>query len=227
MAKNKSNKPNQQLELPGVPEAPEVEAVKESSTYTMAKYLEDSKRTTGPAKDVTKALNLVHNLQDQTIFNKSQIAANLFRIINTGNISDAYKRATFYGDNNVQHRLTVAKAKSAELADITLAKDPDMTDEKSLNVLHAIWGISSELGEVCESVVKSKIRGEELDTKNIREELGDILWYMAILVREIGSSFEETAEINIKKLEVRFPEKFTNSDALNRDLDAEKEVLDN
>jgi NTP pyrophosphatase (non-canonical NTP hydrolase) len=39
--------------------------------------------------------------------------------------------------------------------------------------------------------------------------------------------FEKLLDINIAKLKVRFPDKFTEEQALNRDLDSERQVLEN
>ena len=52
------------------------------------------------------------------------------------------------------------------------------------------------------------------------------MWYLAILSDELGISFEEMWEKNIAKLRVRFPEKYTDHHAVNRDLDSERKVLE-
>ena len=52
------------------------------------------------------------------------------------------------------------------------------------------------------------------------------MWYLAILVDELGTSFEELGYINIKKLSSRYPEKFTSENALNIDLDKERDILE-
>lgn len=58
------------------------------------------------------------------------------------------------------------------------------------------------------------------------EECGDLLWYMAIMLDAIGVSFEHVMEANDRKLELRYRDKFTNDAANNRDLDAERKVLE-
>jgi hypothetical protein len=37
---------------------------------------------------------------------------------------------------------------------------------------------------------------------------------------------KEVMDINIKKLEARYPEKFTEDKAINRDLEAERKILE-
>ena len=65
-----------------------------------------------------------------------------------------------------------------------------------------------------------------MDVVNILEENGDINWYQAIMMDACGGDWGDILENNIEKLKERFPEKFTNEDALNRDLDAERAILE-
>ncbi len=51
--------------------------------------------------------------------------------------------------------------------------------------------------------------GRELDINNLKEELGDILFYMTLILDATGSSFEEVMKMNHDKLEKRFPGGFT------------------
>lgn len=54
------------------------------------------------------------------------------------------------------------------------------------------------------------------------------IWALIYLTcRVYGIDFGDMLEININKLKARYPEKFTEEAALNRDLDAEREVLEN
>ena len=60
-------------------------------------------------------------------------------------------------------------------------------------------GLNGEAGEIAEKVKKSVRDGKELE-ENVQKEMGDVLWYMARLLDELGFSLEETAEKNIDKL---------------------------
>ena len=51
-------------------------------------------------------------------------------------------------------------------------------------------------------------------------------WYIAILCDEIETPFEEIWEKNIAKLKRRYEGKFTEAKAENRDLKAEREILE-
>jgi len=76
-------------------------------------------------------------------------------------------------------------------------------------ILHSAMGISGEAGELMDAVKKSVLYNKELDVTNIKEELGDLCWYMALMLDSVGSSFEEVMEMNRVKLEKRFPGGFT------------------
>lgn len=91
---------------------------------------------------------------------------------------------------------------------------------------HAIKGLVTEAGELEDVLKKQFIYGKAIDRVNLVEEAGDILWYLALLLRTLESSFEEAMEKNVAKLKKRFPEGFSEERALNRDLVEERKVLE-
>ena len=95
-----------------------------------------------------------------------------------------------------------------------------------MNLLHAAIGIGTEAGEVLDQFKRKLFYGRELDVVNVKEEIGDIMWYVAILLRELDLDFEDILQMNIDKLRARFPEKFTEHHAINRDLGKEREILE-
>ena len=95
-----------------------------------------------------------------------------------------------------------------------------------MNLLHAAMGIGTEAGEVLDAFKRKIFYGRQLDVVNVKEEIGDIMWYVAILLRELDLDFEEILQLNIDKLRARFPEKFTEGNALNRDLGKERTILE-
>lgn len=92
--------------------------------------------------------------------------------------------------------------------------------------LHAIIGICTEAGELLEAIYKSKWKGEEFDEVNAKEEIGDIFWYKAILFRNYKWNIKSIWERNIEKLTKRYGDKFSAEKAINRDLQAEREILE-
>jgi len=94
------------------------------------------------------------------------------------------------------------------------------------DLLHGAIGIATEAGELLDAIKRSVYYGEALDRTNLIEELGDLEWYMAVLRDALDVSQEQVQRINIDKLRARYPEKFTDTHALNRDLDREREILE-
>lgn len=92
-------------------------------------------------------------------------------------------------------------------------------------VLHAVMGLCTEAAEALDAVKKHVFYGKELDHTNLKEELGDVFWYTAILADELGLSFEEIQKTNIKKLSVRYKKGFTEESAVKRDLEKERKIL--
>ena len=91
-------------------------------------------------------------------------------------------------------------------------------------LLHAHLGLSSEVGEIGDALKKHIAYGKPLDTENLIEEVGDVMWYIACLVSALGADFESILTQNIDKLKKRYPEGFTEKHATMR-LD-KKEVED-
>lgn len=92
-------------------------------------------------------------------------------------------------------------------------------------VLHGVLGCVTESGELVDTVKKSLFYGRSLNEENIKEEIGDIFWYIAVICNEMNWSFEEVWEANIRKLRARYPEQFTEELAANRDIDKEMKAL--
>lgn len=99
------------------------------------------------------------------------------------------------------------------------------THEQS-RLVHALFGMSSESGEIADALKKFFIYGKPLDNTNVIEECGDLLWYISLALDAVGATMEEAMEKNIAKLKARYGDKFTQEKALNRDLGAERAALE-
>jgi NTP pyrophosphatase (non-canonical NTP hydrolase) len=72
-----------------------------------------------------------------------------------------------------------------------------------------IWamGISGEAGEVIEKwkkiVAYKEGKVSEEDLQEIKKELGDVVWYIALLAHSLGLSLDEVMQLNIEKLASR------------------------
>jgi NTP pyrophosphatase (non-canonical NTP hydrolase) len=49
-----------------------------------------------------------------------------------------------------------------------------------LNLWHGACGMLTELGEVADAYKKHEVYGKPLDKTNVLEELGDLMWYLAL-----------------------------------------------
>lgn len=92
--------------------------------------------------------------------------------------------------------------------------------------VHAFFGLLTETGELADGFKRAIFYGKPLDTTNIKEEVGDVFWYLAILCDTLGISFDDCMVANIEKLRKRYPDKYSHEAALNRDLSAERKVLE-
>ena len=93
-------------------------------------------------------------------------------------------------------------------------------------LIHGAVGLCTEAGELQDMLKKHVMYGKPLDITNAVEECGDALWYIAIVLSKAGVTLEDCMDRNIAKLRVRFPDKYTNQAALNRDLSAERAELE-
>lgn len=101
-----------------------------------------------------------------------------------------------------------------------------ITEERTIRLLHASIGLATEAGELLDALKKFIFYGKDLDIVNIKEEGGDSQWYFALLLDELGYSYEEIWALVIKKLQARYEGKFNKEGAINRDLINERNILE-
>ncbi len=89
------------------------------------------------------------------------------------------------------------------------AKKFDTQKEEAL-----IWGlgIAGEAGDVA-SCIKKTFAHNNNQEKGIRENLGDTLWYAAMICNVFNWNFDKILKENIEKLKKRYPKGFTIKDA--------------
>lgn len=102
----------------------------------------------------------------------------------------------------------------------------DLGDSTS-NDTHMIFGMVTEVAELADAYKKHWAYGKELDMVNVKEELGDLLFYISNFAKFNNINLGEIMYTNVEKLKARYPEKFTNEDATNRDLETERQILEN
>ncbi|MCE9549215.1 nucleoside triphosphate pyrophosphohydrolase family protein [Candidatus Nomurabacteria bacterium] len=76
-------------------------------------------------------------------------------------------------------------------------------------IIYPALGLGNEAGEVL-GKIKKWVRGDDgegeisADRKQaLKEELGDVLWYVAVLAHDLGLSLGDIAQTNVDKLQSR------------------------
>jgi NTP pyrophosphatase (non-canonical NTP hydrolase) len=117
--------------------------------------------------------------------------------------------------------------KSASRMESMLPVDPNCPDSLHLmpvRVNHAVVGLAGEVGELAQLLERWVYYGQSLPIPDVEEEVGDCLWYLALLCTAVGIPMERAMEGNLAKLKARFPHKFTEEAAANRDPVAERKA---
>jgi len=88
------------------------------------------------------------------------------------------------------------------------AKYPKESVEFEPSMPYLVMGLAGEAGEVAnkyKKIIRDKYGiMDDADVDAILDELGDIVWYIARIVDELGYGFEDLAARNHAKLESRF-----------------------
>lgn len=83
-------------------------------------------------------------------------------------------------------------------------------------LMNAALGICGEGGEVADMVKKSAFQGHSMNVTHVAKELGDVLWYLAVGAKAIGYTLDEIGQMNLAKLEARYPNGFEVERSLHR-----------
>lgn len=99
-------------------------------------------------------------------------------------------------------------------------KQAKRTVNSSLNkeelIKNFCLGLGGESGEILDLFKKNLFHGHELDETKIKHELGDVLWYVVNIASVLGFDIEDIMEMNIDKLQKRYPDGFRQEDSINR-----------
>ena len=101
--------------------------------------------------------------------------------------------------------------------DFVRSRAKDMGDT-TLDLVHMALGIAGESGELVDAVKKSFAYNKPLDVVNMREELGDILFYVQGMLNCLGTEFTlaDLVALNKKKLSKRYPVGYSDAAAIAR-----------
>lgn len=88
-------------------------------------------------------------------------------------------------------------------------------DNKEGRLHHAVFGLTSEAGEVA-GILQKVYQGHEFDKEHIKKELGDCLWMIAEACEALDLDMDDVMQTNIDKLKARYPEGFSADRSLHR-----------
>jgi NTP pyrophosphatase (non-canonical NTP hydrolase) len=151
-----------------------------------------------------RTCSTVFNVSDVLDFQIEQI---LTENIYNGEMIEEIKKNIFYGKP-----LNVVT---------TLPELPIVTsfawEEVNQDVTHGILGIAGEASELVQHLYSAITTEGQINSLAISKEIGDVLWYIAILADAIGVPLEQIMEENIAKLKARYPDKWCIERAQNHD----------
>lgn len=92
---------------------------------------------------------------------------------------------------------------------ITLATKDNM-------LLNGVLGAVGEAGELADLLKKEMFHGHPHDREHYIKECGDVLYYLALVAEALGTTLEEVAITNNKKLWARYPDGFDREKSMHR-----------
>jgi len=141
--------------------------------------------------------------------------------VEAGERLDRFKKTAYYG-KEYEPTVTEIDLKKADL----VQPKKRLQDIRVIRLLHAGIGMATEAAELLDMLARHIFDGKKLDIVNAKEELGDGQWYIAEGCNATDSDLNDIMTTNIDKLRARYPEKFTEFDAQNRNLAVEREILE-
>lgn len=90
---------------------------------------------------------------------------------------------------------------------------PDFADH---DLCVTALGLAGESGEVADMIKKWVGHKHPRDVVKMKEELGDVLWYLARMATLMGCTLDEVARMNVAKLEKRYPDGFSSQASIER-----------
>lgn len=77
-------------------------------------------------------------------------------------------------------------------------------DTDAMMKLHAILGVCGEAGELADAIKRDKVYNKPVDLANIKEELGDLMFYIHATMNLYGIKEQEVLQLNALKLATRY-----------------------
>ena len=86
-------------------------------------------------------------------------------------------------------------------------------------ILNGCLGLSGEVGEFTDMMKKWIFHENPLDADHAQKEIGDVMWYIAMICHSFGWDLDAIMQQNINKLKARYPEGFDVELSAHRKID--------
>lgn len=83
-------------------------------------------------------------------------------------------------------------------------------------ILNGCLGLSGEVGEFNDLIKKWIFHEKRIDLDHAKKELGDVMWYIAMICESFAWDMDEIMQLNVDKLKARYPEGFDPDKSNNR-----------
>lgn len=85
------------------------------------------------------------------------------------------------------------------------------------SLVNGVMGLTGEAGEAADIVKKGIFHGKGVDMEHLKKELGDVMWYVALICESCGWELCDVMRTNVDKLKKRYPEGFSEYRANHRE----------
>jgi NTP pyrophosphatase (non-canonical NTP hydrolase) len=190
--------------------------------------------------EYTKRALTTESKPNAVVVSSAQLHTTLAALISAGNLLDILKKDCWYGlptdQGKLLKRSTTLHTEIESLSNLNvrdmlprpIPRDFDNLELPNPRLAHGIVGATTESIELLQAL--QKVLDGDTDGVNILEEVGDVMWYLAIIVDTLGGSWDAILQANIDKLARRNKVAETgggfNAEAtINRDTADERAIL--
>jgi len=112
-----------------------------------------------------------------------------------------------------------------DLNEYQILTQATLLEKNGPSLLNAGLGLSGESGEVADLIKKHLFHNKWVTKEELLLEIGDVLYYVALAASSLNTTLADVAEMNIRKLWKRYPEKaqayldtLSETDAVNKSV---------
>lgn len=151
-------------------------------------------------------------------------------IVEASHLADLLKKKLIYGkaveQREIEEQMRIVAAAATGKLDASLP----MPLKLSPRLTHAALGGIGEWGELLDALLNDADEVEPMKLSHLVEEVGDTMWYQALAldaINDLGVATPDAVLLaNIRKLQARYPERFSLQSSNNRDVAAERAAIE-